>query len=417
MLARNLIFIFALLAFSCKAQESQINWNTDIDSLVTRIQREHYVFKDRPLPAAFVARVTSLKKQIGVYSDQRMLVELEGLIAMLGDGHSYVLPWAAQHVSSYILPLRFYLFSDGLFVIDADKGFEKWIGKRVYSFGKISVDTALRRLAPYVSKDNAMGVNWIGPIFLRFQGVMEMLGATKPGERTASITFYGESGARTSFPFIQTPGFHGPPKLIPSPIASTPPPLYLRNVSNPYWLTSVRHGTVPIIYFQFNQVVDNDKESLAQFATRLGDSLRIERPRILVVDVRHNNGGNAELLPPVLATMADFKKSAGLPIIIVVTGRNTFSAAQIFVSECDTLLHTVLAGEPSSSKPNFVGEENDSILPSSGAIVSISNRYHETIPGDQRQWIEPDYLVALSSDQYFKNVDPVMDAIVGGLVR
>jgi len=72
----------------------------------------------------------------------------------------------------------------------------------------------------------------------------------------------------------------------------------------------------------------------------------------------------------------------------------------------------LFAGEPSSSSPNFVGEEGNTImLPWSGAIGNISNRYHENIPGDKRKWIQPDMYVTLSSKAYFENRDPVMEYI------
>ena len=98
----------------------------------------------------------------------------------------------------------------------------------------------------------------------------------------------------------------------------------------------------------------------------------------------------------------------------MLTGRNTFSAAQNFIAQLDRRTRAIFVGEPSSSKPNFVGEENDLTLPWSGAIVSISTRYHENIPGDKRQWIEPDIKVDLSSSDYFANRDPVLQRVAPG---
>jgi hypothetical protein len=43
---------------------------------------------------------------------------------------------------------------------------------------------------------------------------------------------------------------------------------------------------------------------------------------------------------------------------------------------------------------------------------SISNKYHENIPGDHRRWIAPDFPVSLSSQAYFKNQDPVVEFIL-----
>jgi hypothetical protein len=47
-------------------------------------------------------------------------------------------------------------------------------------------------------------------------------------------------------------------------------------------------------------------------------------------------------------------------------------------------------------------------------LTSISNRYHETIPGDHRAWIEPRPRIELGSTDYFANRDPVVEWILEG---
>jgi hypothetical protein len=133
----------------------------------------------------------------------------------------------------------------------------------------------------------------------------------------------------------------------------------------------------------------------------------------LIIDVRHNNGGNADLLPPLMHVLKNFEASNPKSRMVVITGRNTFSAAQIFINQMNRDTRAIFAGEPSSSKPNFVGEENEIVFPWSGAVGSISNRYHESIPGDKRVWIEPQIKVELSSADYFANRDPVLVEIFG----
>jgi C-terminal processing protease CtpA/Prc len=127
--------------------------------------------------------------------------------------------------------------------------------------------------------------------------------------------------------------------------------------------------------------------------------------------LRHNNGGNSYLYPPVIDALTAWETAMPYGKLYVLTGRNTFSAAQNFIAQLDKRTRAIFVGEPSSSKPNFVGEENDMQLPWSGAIASISNRYHENIPGDTRGWIEPDIKVELSSRDYFANRDPVLERL------
>jgi hypothetical protein len=209
--------------------------------------------------------------------------------------------------------------------------------------------------------------------------------------------------------FIPATNFHGIPKLVPSALAGVPPaPLYLANIQDNFWFTNMPDRR---LYFQFNQVEDKDTETLAAFGKRFGDSLQVLKPSSLIIDVRNNNGGNLDLLGPLVEGIKNFEKSNPKSEIIVITGRNTFSAAQVFISVLNRDTHAKFAGEPSSSCPNFVGEGNYFLLPYSGAMGSISNKYHESIPGDTRKWIAPDFPVLLSSAAYFKNQDPVLEFV------
>jgi hypothetical protein len=149
---------------------------------------------------------------------------------------------------------------------------------------------------------------------------------------------------------------------------------------------------------------------LAAFSGRLEAELTAKKARLLIIDVRHNNGGNGNLTPALINVLKAFEQSRQGKIVII-TGRNTFSATQIFISRVDKETNARFAGEISSSKPNFVGEENEVVLPYSGARGSISNRYHENIPGDTRPWIEPDLKILLSSKDFFANRDPVLEAV------
>jgi hypothetical protein len=54
------------------------------------------------------------------------------------------------------------------------------------------------------------------------------------------------------------------------------------------------------------------------------------------------------------------------------------------------------------------------VLPWSGAMGSISNRYHENAPGDARAWIEPDVALELTSADYFANRDPLLARVLAG---
>src|SRR5579862_6974185 len=99
-------------------------------------------------------------------------------------------------------------------------------------------------------------------------------------------------------------------------------------------------------------------------------------------------------------------------------GRNTFSAAQNFINQVEQWTDEIFVGEPSSSRPNFVGEDTEILLPFSGIQGSISSRYfQDSDPLDDRPWIAPDIPVALSSRDYFGGEDPVLRAALAHIAK
>ncbi|HEU0064895.1 MAG TPA: hypothetical protein VFQ58_07680 [Flavisolibacter sp.] len=416
----SLVLIIAIIAIYIPPVSAQITnnleriqgWSQDIDTLMSLIKREHYIYRTQPLPEIMIKKSIELKKYIAQYSDERMLGELEKLNFYVHDGHSYILP-LSEKVLAYYMPLQFYIFKDGVYIIDAEDPYNYLIGAQVISINGIAVNKLIRDMNGYIHQDNQFTVKWFAPSILRFRGVYESYGLTA-GSKNISVEVQERSKTSKSIiklNFIPASQFHGIPKLQPSHLKNhNTVPLYLSNVSDNFWFKSLYEKRV--LYFQFNQVENKENETLASFSKTLDDTLKQNEPQLLLIDVRHNNGGNLNLLDPLVTVIKNFEKNNPKSKIIVITGRNTFSAAQVFISLINKETHAEFAGEPSSSKPNFVGEGNYIRLPWSAAMGSISNKYHETIPGDKRKWIEPTYTILLSSRQYFNNEDPVLDFIL-----
>jgi tRNA-dihydrouridine synthase len=183
-------------------------------------------------------------------------------------------------------------------------------------------------------------------------------------------------------------------------------------VDTNYWIRALPE--VDALYWQFNSVRDMDGgPTLHDYADTLRSRLEATGAHHLIVDVRHNNGGNTNLLRPLLRLLTWWEQDASDHEIFVVMGRNTFSAAQNFISRVEQWTDAVFVGEPSSSSPNFIGEETALVLPYSRVRGSISNRYWQNSdPTDDRPWIAPQVPVNLSSSAYFSGRDPALETIV-----
>ena len=219
------------------------------------------------------------------------------------DGHSYVLPIATKGPAAHCLPLHFYLFSDGAFLIDAEEPYQHLIGCKVEQINGTSVERIVDDMQAYIHQDNVHTVKWLAPTVMRFRGVYETYGLPALSkDMPLTVTDRGQNTTTQKINFVPAASFRGIPKLIPSRLPEAPPaPLYLTRVSTHYWYEYIPERK--LLYFQFNQVRDAQDQSIAQFSTGLGDGLKAERPDLFIIDVRHNNGGNLGLLPPLVAVI------------------------------------------------------------------------------------------------------------------
>ncbi len=389
-------------------------WRLDLDYLVSEVKRLHWVYRERALPREFERALGLLRDQVPSLTDERIAVEMQRLMAMLGDGHTIAFPMARGGRALPRLAFRFYSFSDGVFVVEAPEAHARWIGAKLVRVGSVATNGALERLTPFVSRDNPSGIRAFGMAYLAIPAYLHAVGIIDDPARVP-LTLVDRAGREETIAVEPDPNpgpLYGKDfRLTPSRLpGAPPPPLYLRDNARHFALEPL--GEPGVLYMQFNRTLDTPDESLRDFALRLRRRLDEERIRTLIIDVRHNNGGDAGLLAPLLRTLVHFETTRENARVYIIVGRLTYSATQIFINDADWLTNAVFVGEASGSRPNFVGESTPVVLPVSRVRGEISSRYHQTSGTDDRIWIAPELPVALSSEDYFQNRDPVLDALL-----
>jgi hypothetical protein len=195
---------------------------------------------------------------------------------------------------------------------------------------------------------------------------------------------------------------------------TAPLPFWLRDANNPYWFDYF--AAERVVYCQFNLIQHKEDESLDAFWDRLFAFIATHDVAALILDLRLNNGGNLMLNPMLIHHLIRAGRINEQGRLFTIIGRRTFSAAMHLTAQLAQHTHTLFVGEPTGSRPNFVGEENQFRLPYSGLIVSASNLYQQgSDPWDQRVWIAPDIGAELSANDMRMDHDPALAAILAYL--
>lgn len=389
-------------------------WRADLDYLLAEINRLNPVYGSgrQPLPAEFTRAAERLKAQIPKLADHEIYFEMVHLLVLLGHTHNGLFASVAgEKLNLKQLPVTFYIFPDGIYIVDAEKNYEDLIGSRVTHFDKSNAENALKALEYVVSRENEMEILWLGPDLLK---IVELFHALKLTDKSDSVNLTivdREGKTRTVAP--EPIAVQNRPRLKAPRLAGiTAAPLYLSKPDDKYWFEHLPQDKT--VYFQFNSVTNKqDDESMNRFSLRLREFLAKNDVENLIVDLRRNNGGQTLFYNEMLRTLLDFDiRHPGR--LFVIVGRSTFSATGNFITDLSRLSNAVFVGEPSGGKPLLVGGDEASIvLPYSGAKGALSSSsWALTNPRDNRLWITPNIPIQLTAKDYFANRDTVMETLL-----
>jgi len=400
-----------LLLFGNDTQEELTRdeaWAKDLDYLEERILELHYSLHRTLADTDFTKSFFELKSSIDSLSDEQIIVAIMRIFGGLGNGHNLILATSPKMGTLKKLPVQFYQFNDGLFIVNADKNFEQWIGYKVESIENTLVEEALQKTNVVNARDNAMQTLWWGPYYMILPDVLESLGIIKNANQV-TITLSDKKGKVqnvTMNPISWSFDFLNIPKL-----KMEPQPLFLSKMDDPYWFKFLPEYST--VFIQFNVVTQKEEQSIANFNMELRKQITQNKTENLILDLRHNHGGDGSLLPPMLKTIMNFEFMNPNGKIFVIMGRGTFSAGQNLLTDITNFTNAILVGEPSGSKPNHIGDAGWFQLPYSGLKGIVSTQFHQTSTAeDNRKWIAPHIPVGLSSTDYFNGNDEALNVIM-----
>ncbi|HEX6573508.1 MAG TPA: hypothetical protein VF042_00940 [Gemmatimonadaceae bacterium] len=422
----RLLYVVALAALASRTAASQSK--LQLDTAQVRQWREDIEFVRREAPARhanlfhdmtqgqFDSALTSIETRLPTLARHQVIVELQKVAAMIKDGHSNIGPWRDSLIAFHTLPVALYWFDDGLRVRAADSAHKSLLGARVTRIGSLDVDSAIARVTPLISRDNEMGIRAFAPFFLVMPEILHATGiSAQPDEADMTFDVRGKSQTvklRSSGLFPMLTGDADKSWLPRSGWVdardAAPAPLWLSKGIDTYWYSYLPETKA--LYMEVNTIQQKSNDSLNVFMKRAiaaADSAGAER---LVLDLRLNGGGNGsfnrQILLPLIKSQYDVPGR-----FYVLTGRRTWSAAQMLVTELMKYTNARFVGEPSASKGNHFGDSYRIVLPNSKVTFRVSTLWHQYLDSrDKREIIQPKIPVQLTFSDYAAGRDPILEA-------
>lgn len=406
------------------ALDRAAGWRADLDTLAARVRRWHPRPFHRCPEARFDSALAAIRAGIATRPDHENAAELMRLVALIEDGHSAAYPTGETPGFSSFIPVRLLPLEDGLFVRATSQELGRFAGARVERVGTLPADEALRRASALVAGDNPYTILDRVPLVLMMPGLLRAIGATADSDRVA-FEVRPPSGRRERFVAVAvTPpsadiGWYFDGEGVPAPrpvlmhdAARAPLPLHLRSPERAFWFEY--QPAERLLYVQFRRVAPFDAgETFGAFCRRLFAACDSLRPEALVIDLRHNHGGNNTLWRPMIHGLIrrdqDVNRRGRL---FTVVGRGTFSAAMNGANWLEEHTNTLFVGEPTGSRPNSYGDAEDMILPHTGMLAFVSRwPWQARLPWDDRPWIAPHLAAPMTSGHYAARRDPALEAI------
>jgi hypothetical protein len=426
-----ILFALSMTGYSFARDQQADGWSEDVDYLVRRIEIMH------PNPYAYIPKEkfyqlkNDLQDKIPGMSEADIVISIMRLVATLQDGHtrlSFVQSdpqWLNERF--HLLPILFYPFKDGVFVLAGLEKYKDLVGSKVLRIGSMPIAEVTSRLGKFWSHDNTSGERKYLYYALGIAEMLKAIGAvndTTEIELELQFSTNEKSAVLLPIQSLLTMAPHYSAGWYPqdrkglavmNERAENPTSLWMKNPRKKFWYEYLPEDK--IMYLQINSLNfphpgGGERGPFGRLCDDFFTALDQSNAEKVVIDIRWNNGGN-HVEQPLLKGFISRPRFDKAGRLFLITGRVTYSAAVHFTTLFKKHTHVTIVGEPCSGRPNHFGAVRTFRLPHHHQILihcSI-DYYQDSEPFDFNVTHTPDIGREMTADHFRNNADPSLQAV------
>lgn len=385
----------------------------DIEFLGRELPKRHINMFDHISREEFSSRITHLINRVDKLENEEILVEIDKIIALIGDAHTWPITFIAHTYGDEYAkyPILFYEFDDGIYAINADKSLEDILYSRVVAVNGMDIGYVKAQIKALIPHENENWVKAILPQYLSLPVYMYGLGIADSKEKI-SISFEKCNGEIVEKQIRSMDS--DKIEFCVSYAEGRNVYLYDRKLEGYYWYEYLPENNT--LYFKYNECSNMDTLPFSEFNKNMFNAVNGLQTDKIVVDLRNNTGGSDIVINPFLESLKKFITENPGTKVYIITGRETASSGVKEVLDIKKTIEPTgqlpaIVGEATGGSPNTYGEVSSFELPNSKIEIRYSTKYY-ALTDDGAQTITPDVELSPSINDFKGNNDVFMNYIL-----
>lgn len=400
--------LFAACSSPPEDQPVGIDWSMDISFMRDSLPVLHYNLFLHTAPEAYYDDLDRLESDLADMEDIEVAMELERILASTCCSHTRLEYYDVLSDAMYY-PFKYFWFDDGIFVtMIGENSLVPALGAQVLTIDGHPTEEAASTAAEYAAGRNSMSPRHHGPALMTRARFMEELGYgdTESGMEFVLLAEAGDTLTMMVEPVhsLEMSWTHYWPMfgVIPTYLFTSPPG------TAPYWFSHIPEKEA--LYCGYNSCMNDPSYPFSSFAAQVDSILAAESISTIVIDLRHNVGGNSQVFQPLLQSIEEHLAQNGTDLFVLID-RETISSGIMNAVHLRNM-GGLLVGEATADPANFLGENMTVSLPASGITIWYPVQWYRMVEGDGAS-LEPDIPVPVMSAEFFTGGDPCIDLVLG----